>query len=279
MEKIIGTHVSFTNKQTLTDLIKSLDINYFQIYLGPKIGGSGRVLEDEDVEEASRIIGKIGFFIHSCLTNYLSCNQKYKAYCKKKILNELRHVNKFPISGVVIHVGTCNLNKVKRDLYETLDLIVKNIEDLYSNPKELGYLFIENSAGEGAKVPRTLDEISYMIKKLEKNKSVIKKIRVCIDTCHLFAAGEYNISKSSEIIKFKKDFQKKVGLKYLKLIHLNDSKDEFGSRKDRHEILGKGKIWKSPKTLSTLFECFPNIPYICETKDFSEDLKFAKKAI
>lgn len=279
MEKNIGSHVSFTNKNTLTELIESLKIKYFQVYLGPKIGGCGRVLSDDDIENSVKIIGNKGFFIHSCLTNYLSCQEKYKSYCKFKIINELRHVNKFPLAGVVIHPGTCNKDKVKRDLYETLDIIIENIEDLYKNRSGLGNLYLENSAGEGSKVPKTLDELSYMIKKLEKNKEVVKKIKVCIDTCHLFAAGEYDISIPKEIIRFKKDFGKKVGLKYLKLIHLNDSKDVFNSHKDRHENLGKGKIWESTETLATLFRCFPKVPYICETSDFQEDLKFAKKSI
>ena len=275
----IGTHVDFPFDTSLTKLIKSLKVKNFQIYLGPKVGGCGRFLEEKDIESAREVIGDKGFYIHSCLTNQLSCRRKYKAYCKTKILNELRHIKKFPKGGVVIHLGTCNLDKVKRDRWETLDLVVKNIEDLYSNSRGLGDLYIENSAGEGAKIPVTLDEISYVISKLENNKKVIKKIKICIDTCHLFAAGEYDISKKEEIIRFKKDFSKKVGLKYLKLIHLNDSKDDFGSRKDRHEILGEGKIWKSPETLETLFKCFPKLPYICETKDFKMSLKFAKKAI
>lgn len=277
MEKRIGTHVSFTNKTTLTKLIKSLDVKYFQIYLGQKIGGCGRKLDDSDIENAVKIIGEKGFFIHSCLTNYLSCKDKYKSYCKYKIINELRHVKKFPLAGVVIHPGTCNKDKKKRELDTTLDIIIENIEDLYKGRDDLGDLYLENSAGEGSKVPKTLDEIAYIIKKLEKNKKVIKKIKICIDTCHLFAAGEYEISKKSEILRFKRDFSKKIGLKYLKLIHLNDSKDSFNSHKDRHEILGKGKIWKDPSALNQLFKSFPNIPYICETSDFEEDLEYIRK--
>ena len=76
MKLKIGTHISFTKDETLTDLILSLDdnIDVIQVYLGNKCGGESRVLDSKDVEEASKIIGKRGFFIHSCLTNYLSCS-------------------------------------------------------------------------------------------------------------------------------------------------------------------------------------------------------------
>ena len=287
----VGTHVSFTKDVSLTELIVSLEKKYpnydipnFQVYLGPKIGGNSRVLDDKDIESARKIIGKKGFFIHSCLTNYLSCPRKFKHYCASKIVNELRHMAKFPLSGVVIHPGTMNADGVKRDLEETLNLIIESIVKIYeSGDKNLGTLLLENSAGEGSKVPKNLDEIKYIIKSLEtildrNGEPISKRVGVCIDTCHIFAAGAYDFSKIEEIEKFKMDFQKKIGLKYLKLIHLNDSKDEFDSHRDRHEIIGLGNIWKKYESLSTLFRLFRRVPFVCETKDFGKCLPFILKA-
>jgi deoxyribonuclease-4 len=286
MKVKIGTHVSFTKKETLTELIEFLPdtVQTIQIYLGPKIGGETRVLEDEDVDNASKIIGKRGFFVHSCLTNYLSCGKKFKQYCKKKIVTELKHVKKFPISGVVIHPGTCNADKVKRDLKETLEIIIDSITEIYKDGNEdLGMLLLENCAGEGSKVPKTLSEIRYILEELEKRKDkngvpIAEHVGVCIDTCHIFAAGEYDFSKSKEIVRFKKDFKEEIGLKYLKLIHLNDSQTPFGSKRDRHEILGKGYIWKDPRLLTILFKLFKKTPFICETKSYEECLPFIMKA-
>ena len=67
-------------------------------------------------------------------------------------------------------------------------------------------------------------------------------------------------------------------MKYLKLIHLNDSKYEFGCRKDFHEVIGAGKIWRSPKVLKVFFQEFPDIPYVCETRSFRESMVFIEKA-
>jgi len=283
----IGTHVPFNETETLEELIVSLpeNVDVFQIYLGNKCGGSSRSLTEEDIENSLKVIGKRGFFIHSCLTNYLSCDKKFNRYCKKKIVNELKHVAKFPVSGVVIHPGTCNVNKVKRDLKETLDIVVESIYQIYKDGNEgLGMLMLENSAGEGATVPRNLSELKYIIQELENKKDIngnpiSENIGVCIDTCHIFASGAFDFSDPHEIIRFKKEFSKEIGLKYLRVIHLNDSKEKFGARKDRHEILGKGFIWKDPRLLAILFKLFKRVPFICETKSYPDCYLFIEKAL
>jgi len=277
----IGTHLTLEKEETLFQLIKSLDTLYkdypipnFQVYLGDKVGGKTRYLTSQDITNSKKILKMRGFFIHSCLTNTLSCSRKFKAYCSKRLKNELHHVYPFKVSGVVIHPGTRNLNKNLRELKETLDIIVKNIKDLYDTEKELGNLLFENSAGEGAKVPKNIEELEYLMTELKDYTNV----GVCIDTCHLFAAGAYDISKKSGIDKFKKDFDERIGLDKLKLIHLNDSKDKFSSRKDRHEVLGKGEIWKSPELLGYFLKNFKEVPYVCETSDFGECITFIEKA-
>ena len=133
------------------------------------------------------------------------------------------------------------------------------------------------------KVFKNMEEMKYVIKKLEgkydvNGQSIARNVKICIDTCHLFAAGDYNISKISEIKRFKRDFSKEIGLKYIKLIHLNDSRHDFGCRKDAHEIIGMGYIWKSPRILKAFFEEFKDIPYVCETKNFRECLPYIEKA-
>ena len=291
MNPRIGTHISHTKGITITEIIMSLDnrvdgyrIPCFQIYLGDRTGGGLVPFEKEDVQEALEIIGKRGFFIHSGLSNYLSNQRNYRHYVKNRILTELRQVKSFPLSGVVIHPGTMNMGGVKFELKETLDLVVSTISDIYKDGNDdLGMLLLENAAGEGYKVFKNMEEMKYVINKLEhirdgNGNHISRNIGICIDTCHLFAAGAYDLSKTKEIRKFKKDFDKEIGLKYLKLIHLNDSKYEFGCRKDVHEIIGDGKIWKSPRILKVFFEEFPDVPYICETKSFDDSMKFIEKA-
>lgn len=279
----VGTHLNFSEEETLSDVILELGdmipdykIPNFQVYLGKKNSCEIRKLSKEDIDICVRIIGNRGFFIHSSLIAYLSNWQNFRRFCKRRIITELRHVKKFPLSGVVIHPGSRNSRGVKLELTETLDNIIHSVIDIYHMGNEdLGYLYLENSAGEGSKVFKNIEEMKYVIKKLENFKDangehIIRNVRICIDTCHLFAAGDYDISKPREIRRFKEDFSREIGLKYIKLIHLNDSKYEFGSKKDVHEIIGRGYIWKSPRILKVFFEEFKDIPYVCETKNFTE---------
>ncbi|EPZ34633.1 Xylose isomerase-like, TIM barrel domain-containing protein [Rozella allomycis CSF55] len=92
-------------------------------------------------------------------------------------------------------------------------------------------------AGQGNVVGSKFEELKDIIELVE-NKD---RIGVCLDTCHMFAAG-YDVRTSESFDKVMKNFDSIVGLKYLKAMHLNDSKSELGSGKDRHEFLGKGLI-------------------------------------
>ena len=291
MNPKIGTHLHFSQEETLADAILEIDdsiedfkIQNYQLYLGAKNTCNVRKLTKEDIEISNRLIGDKGFFIHSSLINYLTNREAFRRYCKRRVVNELRHSKHFTNSGVVIHPGSRNSRGDRLELTEALDNVVHSVVDIYKEGGEgLGLLYLENSAGEGSKIFKNLEEMKYVIKKIENFKDVngefiSRHIRICLDTCHLFAAGDYDLSKTSQIKKFKEDFSREIGLKYLKLIHLNDSKYEFGCRKDVHEILGRGKIWKSPRLLKTFFEEFKNIPYICETRSFQECVPFIEKS-
>jgi deoxyribonuclease-4 len=119
---------------------------------------------------------------------------------------------------------------------------------------------IENTAGQGTNMGYTFEQIRNIIEFVE-DKS---RIGVCIDTCHAFTAG-YELNTLEGYSFAWRKFEEIIGFEYLKGMHLNDSKKEFGSRLDRHESLGKGKIGQS------LFEWIindprmDNIPLILET--------------
>ena len=119
---------------------------------------------------------------------------------------------------------------------------------------------IENTAGQGSNVGNRLEEIRYIIDRVD-DKS---RVGVCIDTCHFYSAG-YDIVNDYE--GSFRAFDEIIGLQYLKAIHLNDTKKVLGSRVDRHESIGLGllgmeffqRLMKDPR--------FDNIPIILETPD------------
>jgi len=176
-------------------------------------------------------------------------------------------------AGVVVHPGSCkNKKQGIQTIAESIThcLTVKTPKGK-SLAKDMGLsekdfcrkrkIILENAAGEGTKLAVTLDEIASIIKQVPKH--LHSQVKVCIDTAHAFGAGLYRWGDPKEVRRFYQDFNRVVGLKHLEVFHLNDSRASdkksrdapFGSRKDRHEYLGKGYIFGSvtdPKDTSNL---------------------------
>lgn len=129
---------------------------------------------------------------------------------------------------------------------------------------------IETTAGQGTSIGYRFEQIKKIIDLVE-DKS---RLAVCVDTCHIFAAG-YDIRTEKNYLKTFEAFDEIIGLKYLKAFHMNDSKKGLGERVDRHEHIGKGKIGLSGFRFIMNDERFVNIPKILETpkgEDMKEDI-------
>ena len=121
---------------------------------------------------------------------------------------------------------------------------------------------IENTAGQGSNVGNRFEEIRYIIDRIE-DKS---RVGVCIDTCHTYSAG-YDIVGDYEGVFG--EFERVIGLEYLKGIHLNDTKKPLGSRVDRHESLGLGLLGMDFFKRFMQDPRFDNMPIVLETPDES----------
>ena len=149
------------------------------------------------------------------------------------------------------------------DEEECLDLIVKSLNHAIKESSEV-CMVIENTAGQGSNLGYKFEHLAYIISGIE-DKS---RIGVCIDTCHMFTAG-YDIRTKEAYDKTWQEFDKIVGFKYLQGMHLNDSKPDLGSKKDRHESLGKGKIGLDAFKFIMNDKRMDDIPLILETIDES----------
>jgi len=128
---------------------------------------------------------------------------------------------------------------LKEPVQQCLDRIIESIlgmRDLF-NGKEHLTLLLEATAGQGSTIGSKFEELAYIINGVRNEVP----IGVCIDTCHIFAAG-YDIRTKAALDKTMNEFNSIVGLKYLQALHLNDSQKGLGSRVDRHEQLGDGAI-------------------------------------
>jgi len=126
-------------------------------------------------------------------------------------------------------------------------------------------LVIETMAGQGHSVGGTFEEIRAIID-LVKNK---ERVGVCIDTCHIFAGG-YDIRNKAVYDKTMAHFERIIGFKYLKAVHLNDSKGALGSHLDRHDHIGKGLIGAAGFELLMNDARFNGIPMVLEVPEGDE---------
>lgn len=179
-------------------------------------------------------------------------------------LNILSNFNKGKYkSGCVIHPGSVNNSrKDKKILQKGLETIAQTINKIKF--PENSMLLLENCSFEGNKLAKDLDELVkiYELVKCKEN------VGICIDTAHLWGCGEKNMNmgKIDDINNFLKEFDSKLGLDKLKLIHLNDSRVKFGSHKDAHQLIGQGYIWKNNlDTLGYFLDKTKNIPTVLET--------------
>jgi deoxyribonuclease-4 len=161
-------------------------------------------------------------------------------------------------SGTVIHPGNYSDRKLG------LKTIAQSINKI-NFPKN-SKLILENAAGAGNVLCTTFQEIRDIYDQVSKEKQT--HIGVCIDTEHTFACGIYDLRKITEVDRMFEEFDEILGLDKFTLLHLNDSVVSFGSKKDRHELLLCGQIWK--EDCSSLFYLLNmckkhNIPIILET--------------
>lgn len=171
-------------------------------------------------------------------------------------IDEMQRCEQLGLTMLNFHPGS-HLNKISVE--QCLDEIAANINLALSRTKGVTAV-IENTAGQGSNVGNKLEEIRYIIDRIE-DKS---RVGVCIDTCHIYSAG-YDIVNDYEAVFSAVD--NIIGREYLRAIHLNDTKKPLASRVDRHESIGLGlfgmdffkRFMKDPR--------FDNIPIVLETPD------------
>ena len=164
---------------------------------------------------------------------------------RKKSINafidEIQRANLLGLKMINFHPGS-HLREISEN--ECLENISNSINFIIANTSDVK-LVIENTAGQGSNLGYKLEHLAYLIDKTQNKQ----RVGVCIDTCHFFAGG-YDLRSKESYKKTMSEFDKLVGYKYLSGMHLNDSKNSLGVKKDRHESIGKGTIG---------FEAFENI--------------------
>jgi deoxyribonuclease-4 len=203
----------------------------------------------------------------SYLINLASTTPGVRTQSRHALAQEIARCDKLAIPYLVLHPGSNSeatseegLNFIVEGLSHVLESVPKNSRCM---------ILLETMAGQGSSLCSTFEEIAYVRHHVSKKT----KVGVCVDTCHLFAAG-YDLRTESEYEKTWHHFDKTVGLEHIKAIHINDSKKDLGSHVDRHENIGKGCLGDHSFELLFNDKRFFEIPKILETPkaELAEDL-------
>jgi deoxyribonuclease-4 len=173
-------------------------------------------------------------------------------------IDEVQRCEQLGLDRLNFHPGS-HLKKISTQ--ECLERISNSMNETLEKTKDVT-LVIENTAGQGSNLGFDFAHLGYLI----ENSIDKDRVGVCIDTCHMFTAG-YDIRTREAYDKTWQEFDEIVGFKYLKGMHINDSKPELGSHVDRHDSLGKGKIGLDAFKFIMNDERMDDIPLVLETID------------
>ena len=259
---IIGSHVGFNkNTQLVGSLEEALSYgaNTFMFYTGAPQNTARSPIEDGLTLQAMTKMKEINFdyskvIVHAPYIINLANPDKEKLQFSIRFLKEEIHrCEQLGIRYLVLHPGS----HVREGVETGINTIIKALDMVLQGMNTNVTILLETMAGKGTEVGKTMEEIKRII-----DESTFKdNLGVCLDTCHLNDAG-YDISKFDEYLK---EFDKEIGINKIKCVHVNDSKNELGSHKDRHENIGFGTIGFD-NLLNVIYNpLLENVPKILET--------------
>ena len=258
----IGSHVSMSGKEMLLGSVKeavSYGANTFMFYTGAPQNTARKPVSQLRVEEAKEYmkehhISIDDVVVHAPYIINLANTVKPETYelAVRFLKEEIARCEEIGVSRLVLHPGS----HVKAGDEAGLKQIIKGLNEVLREDQKV-HIALETMAGKGSEMGRTFDQIQYMI----ENTKHSSLLGVCLDTCHIHDAG-YDLTHFDEILE---EFDQKIGLDRLLVVHVNDSKNERGAHKDRHENIGYGKIGFETLNKIVHHPKLKSVPKILET--------------
>ncbi len=263
----IGSHVSFTNKDQLVGSVEeanSYGANTFMFYTGAPQNTNRSKIDKDITKEAFSLMKKYGInaskvIVHAPYIINLANNKEEEKYefSKRFLKEEISRCHELNIHYLVLHPGS----HVGLGEEVAITNITNALNEILNNSYDV-IVLLETMAGKGTEVGRTIDEVKSIIDKIDHKD----KIGICLDTCHLNDAG-YDVSNFDSILD---EIDSKIGLSYVKCVHVNDSKNPIDSHKDRHANIGFGTIGFDNLIKIIYNSRLDNIPKILETPYIGE---------
>jgi len=251
----------------------------FQFFSRPPQGGKAPELTPEIVKQFKDNCKKYNFkdyYIHTpYFINFASAKSRIKHSSISIVRQELERGSTLGCKYIMTHLGSAKDLGEAKGQKQTIEGLIEVLKGYKGSTG----LLLENSAGSGQIIGDDFAELGKIISGILK-RLPSAKVGICLDTCHAFASG-YDWSNKKAVNSTLKEFDKYIKLKYLKLLHLNDSLTELNSKRDRHAHLGKGKIGKKGFQEIACHPKLKNINAILETpteEGRKQDLKLLKTA-
>lgn len=257
----IGSHVSFNSKEQLKgSLMEALEYgaNTFMFYTGAPQNTTRSKINDKITLEAFEIMKENGMdsskvIVHAPYIINLANNKDDDKYdfSIRFLREEVKRCEQLGMKYLVLHPGS----HVGLGIEEGIKNIVFGLNTILKDTTVT--ILLETMAGKGTEVGSNFEEIKKIIDGVENKEN----IGVCLDTCHLSDSG-YDISDFDKLLD---EFDKVIGLSYVKCIHINDSKNPMSSHKDRHENIGFGFLGFDNLIHIIYHPKLENVPKILET--------------
>jgi deoxyribonuclease-4 len=262
---LLGIHCSISGGfENALALAKEWNIDTLQIFTKNQRQWKDKVITDEEGEPFRKQMKKqkipVAFAHCTYLINLASTDEEIREKSVMALASEMLRCDALGLSYAVLHPGA------NRELSEkdAIKLIGKGLKTVIDHTKHIkAKILLENTAGMGSSIGWKFEHIRDIMKIVNS-----KRVGMCLDTCHAFAAG-YDIRTMTGFEDTIEKLDETVGLDNLFAIHVNDSKGELGSRIDRHDHIGQGKIGLD--AFKGVMKHFKHLPKVLET-DHENDL-------
>jgi deoxyribonuclease-4 len=259
----VGMHVSIAGSiDKAVDNALILGCSAFQIFTRNPRRLKAKPLLNSDINNfreklAASKIDRFATVSHMpYLPNLSSPEEDLFSKSLDSLVEEVKRCSKLGIPYLVAHLGS---HKGAGD-QKGIEKLVKAFTKAAENTPDDVMILLENTAGQKNSVGSDFEQLGTILFQLKP----AKRFGVCFDTCHAFAAG-YDLRNEKTVKSTLDQFDKHIGIKHLKIVHLNDSKGEIGCNVDRHEHIGLGNIGETGLSYVVKFANSKKIPIILET--------------
>lgn len=270
----IGCHLSASKGYlAMAKQAVSIGANTFQFFTRNPRGGKAKEINEDDVKaflEYSKEHGINRILAHAPYTlNACSADRGIREFAKNTMADDLKRMEYTPWNYYNFHPGS----HVGQGVEVGIDFIAEMLNEILTKEQTTTVL-LETMSGKGSEVGRNFEELKAIIDKVKLKD----KLGVCLDTCHIWDGGYDVVNNFDGVLD---EFDKIIGLEKLKAIHLNDSKNDLASHKDRHEKIGEGKIGLDAISKIINNDRIKNLPFYLETPNeidgYEREIELLKK--